>query len=268
MKALVFFEFIGKIERPKEYGKINKFIPVKDVGGFESSGFTSIKEIDGGLHIKFVIESRKVPKSAIDEEVNAWILSSPIKPSRKEIKEKREDVEISLLPRAFPKKSEFDVFICTKTNRLFICTVSQKVIDLIIRAIIGLFEGFEIKPIESKCQDKLNNWLFEQQVPDGFFLGDSVVLSGEGGMVTYKKHAICIDEIQNHITSSKNCERLNMSMGELVDFDITNNLTFPKIKFQSLQKSENQEELLESKSTLMIMELREFSAKIEGALND
>ena len=128
-----------------------------------------------------------------------------------------------------------------------------------------MFEGVAIKPIESNCQEKLNNWLFDQQAPDGFSLGDSAVLNGEGGMVTYKKHAICIEEIQNHITSSKNCERLNVSIGKLVDFDITHNLTFPKIKFRSLQKSENQEELLESKSTLMIMELREFAEKIEGA---
>lgn len=265
MKALAFFEFIGNIGKPELTG-LNVFKSVKDAGGFESSGFTLIKEIDGGLHIKFAIESRKVPKSAIDEEVNAWILSSPIKPSKKEIKEKCEDVENALLPRAFPKKSEFDLFICTKTNRLFICTISQKAIDVITSAIIGLFEGLEIKPIELKCQDKLNNWLFEQQAPDGFLLGDSVVLNGEGGMVTYKKHAICIEEIQNHITSSKKCERLNMAIGGIVDFDITNNLTFPKVKFKSLQKSENQEELLESKSTLMIMELREFAAKIEGAL--
>ena len=265
MKSLVFFEFIGNAGKP-ELTDLNMFKSVKETGGHESSGFTSVEEIEGGLHIKFSAESRKVPKSAIDEEVDKWILSSHIKPSKKEIKEKREDIENALLPRAFPKKSEFDVFICTKTNRLFICTVSQKAIDVITSAIIWLFEGAEIKPIESNCKDSLNNWLFEQQAPDGFSLGDSVILNGGGGMVSYKKHAICIDEIQNHITSSKNCERLNMSIGDLVDFDITNELTFPKIKFRSLQKSENQEELLESKSTLMIMELREFAKAIEGAL--
>ena len=123
MKSLVFFKFIGSVGKP-ELTEANMFKPVKEAGGLESSGITSIKEIDGGLHIKFATESRKVPKSAIEEEVNAWILSSPINWSKKEIKEKREDVESALLPRAFPKKSKFDVFICTNTNfnNIFCCS--------------------------------------------------------------------------------------------------------------------------------------------------
>ena len=278
MKSLSIFSFCGDVNLRDGWRIGAIFTPLSVTGGKESHGIIdgSVKHIDNGLHFVFAVESKKVPTKLIKERLGKWIESQPEKPSKKEAKEQREAIEFELISRALPVKKEISVFIQESPNRvgwIYVESVSSSIIDKclsVISTLIDCHEFGEIMPIPCNgVQKHLNEWLTSKEAPQPLFIGDSASLNGENGEVAYKKHDIVTDQVIEHIKSGKNCTRLNMSIISdgvtLVEFDVTNKLQFPRIKFASLAGKENQEELLESKASIAMLELIEFNRIIGKA---
>jgi len=278
MNALSIFSFSGDVNLRDGWRIGAIFTPLSVTGGKESNGIVdgSVKHIDNGLHFVFALETKKVPTKLIKERLGKWIESQPEKPSKKEAKEQREAIEFELISRALPVKKEISVFIQESHNGvgwIYIESVSNSIIDKCLSVISTLidFRDFgEIMPIPCDgVQKNLNEWLTSKEAPKPLFIGDSASLNGENGEVTYKKHDIMTDQVTEHIKGGKNCTRLNMSIIKdgvtLVEFDVTNKLQFPRIKFASLAGKENQEELLESKNAITMLELIEFNRIIGKA---
>ena len=282
MKALSIFCFGGDVNLRDGWRIGAIFTPLSVTGGKESRGIVdgSVKHIDKGLHFVFAVESKKVPTKLIKERLGKWIESQPEKPSKKEAKEQREAIEFELISRALPVKKEIGVFIQESPNGIgwiYVESVSNSIIDKCLSVISTLidFRDFgEIMPISwpISCDDvqkHLNEWLLSKESPVPLFIGESASLNGDNGDVVYKKHDILTEEVIEHIKGGKNCTRLNMSIVKdgvaLVEFDVTNKLQFPRIKFASLAGKENQEELLESKNAITMLELIEFNRIIGKA---
>jgi DNA recombination-dependent growth factor C len=278
MKALSIFSFSGDVNLRDGWRIGAIFTQLSVTGGKESHGIVdgSVKHIDKGLHFVFALETKKVPSKLIKERLGKWIESQPEKPSKKEAKEQREAIEFELISRALPVKKEISVFIQESHNGvgwIYIESVSNSIIDKclsVISTLIDCHEFGEIMPIPCDgVQKNLNEWLTSKEAPQPLFIGDSASLNGENGEVTYKKHDIMTDQVTEHIKGGKNCTRLNMSIIKdgvtLVEFDVTNKLQFPRIKFASLAGKENQEELLESKASIAMLELIEFNRIIGKA---
>ena len=278
MKALSIFWFSGSVNLREGWRIGTVFTPLSVTGGKESHGIIdgSVKHIDKGLHFVFAVESKKVPSKLIKERLGKWIESQSQQPSKKEVKEQREAIEFELISRALPVKKEISVFIQESPNRvgwIYVESVSNSIIDKCLSVISTLidFRDFgEIMPIScDDVQKNLNEWLTSKEAPKPLFIGNSASLNGENGEVTYKKHDIMTDQVTEHIKGGKNCTRLNMSIIKdgvtLVEFDVTNKLQFPRIKFASLAGKENQEELLESKNAITMLELIEFNRIIGKA---
>jgi DNA recombination-dependent growth factor C len=278
MKALSILGFGGDVNLRDGWRIGAIFTPLSVTGGKESHGIVdgSVKHLDKGLHFVFALETKKVPSKLIKERLGKWIESQPEKPSKKEAKEQREAIEFELISRALPVKKEISVFIQESHNGvgwIYIESVSNSIIDKclsVISTLIDCHEFGEIMPIPCDgVQKNLNEWLTSKEAPQPLFIGDSASLNGENGEVTYKKHDIMTDQVTEHIKGGKNCTRLNMSIIKdgvtLVEFDVTNKLQFPRIKFASLAGKENQEELLESKNAITMLELIEFNRIIGKA---
>ena len=278
MKALSIFGFGGDVNLRDGWRIGAIFTPLSVTGGKESYGIVdgSVKHLDKGLHFVFAVETKKVPSKLIKERLGKWIESQPEKPSKKEAKEQREAIEFELISRALPAKKEISVFIQQSPNGvgwIYVESVSNSIIDKCLSVISTLidFRDFgEIMPIScDDVQKHLNEWLLSKEAPKPLFIGDSASLNGEHGDVVYKKHDIMTEEVTEHIKGGKNCTRLNMSIVKdgvaLVEFDVTNKLQFPRIKFASLAGKENQEELLESKASIAMLELIEFNRIIGKA---
>lgn len=273
MKALSIFGFGGDVNLRDGWRIGAIFTPLSVTSGKESHGIIdgSVKHIDKGLHFVFAVESKKVPSKLIKERLDKWIESQSQQPSKKEAKEQREAIEFELISRALPVKKEISVFIQESHNGvgwIYIESVSNSIIDKCLSVISTLFG--EIMPIPCDgVQKNLNEWLTSKEAPKPLFIGDSASLNGENGEVTYKKHDIMTDQVTEHIKGGKNCTRLNMSIISdgvtLVEFDVTNKLQFPRIKFASLAGKENQEKLLESKNAITMLELIEFNRIIGKA---
>ena len=278
MNALSIFSFSGDVNLRDGWRIGAIFTPLSVTGGKESNGIVdgSVKHLDKGLHFVFALETKKVPSKLIKERLGKWIESQPEKPSKKEAKEQREAIEFELISRALPVKKEISVFIQESHNGvgwIYIESVSNSIIDKclsVVSTLIDFREFGEIMPIScDDVQKHLNEWLTSKEAPKPLFIGDSASLNGENGEVTYKKHDIMTDQVTEHIKGGKNCTRLNMSIIKdgvtLVEFDVTNKLQFPRIKFASLAGKENQEELLESKASITMLELIEFNRIIGEA---
>ena len=278
MNALSIFSFCGDVNLRDGWRIGAIFTQLSVTGGKESHGIVdgSVKHIDNGLHFVFALETKKVPSKLIKERLGKWIESQPEKPSKKEAKEQREAIEFELISRALPVKKEISVFIQESHNGvgwIYIESVSNSIIDKclsVISTLIDCHEFGEIMPIPCDgVQKNLNEWLTSKEAPKPLFIGDSASLNGKNGEVTYKKHDIMTNQVTEHIKGGKNCTRLNMSIISdgvtLVEFDVTNKLQFPRIKFASLAGKENQEKLLESKNAITMLELIEFNRIIGKA---
>ena len=279
MKALSIFWFSGSVNLREGWRIGTVFTPLSVTGGKESHGIIdgSMKHLDKGLHFVFAVEAKKVPAKLIKEQLDKWIESQPQKPTKSDINIERWRIFNLNSFHALPTKKEFNVFIQCNNNLpsfIYIESASKSIIDKCLSTISTLIDFNEYDGImptmRGDIQKYLNEWLLEKEAPKPFYIGDSASLTGANGDVVYKKHDIMTDQVIDHIKSGKNCTRLNMSIIKdgvtLVEFDVTNKLQFPRIKFASLSGKENQEELLESKSAITMMELIEFNLKIGEAL--
>lgn len=201
-----------------------------------------VESIAGHLILRFVRETKTVPGQAIARELEARIAKiereEGRKPGRKESRELKEEIVQSLLPHAFPKRTEVPVWIDPARGLLVIGSTSTTVMDLVISALVRTMEGLTVDFISTQVspQAAMTQWLTgsDEDWPASFAAGRDVELHSDDEMKTvvkYNRHHLDDAEMKRHITQGKLPVSLALDWNGRVQFTLTKAFHIKKIKF-------------------------------------
>lgn len=202
-----------------------------------------IESINGQWILRFVTESKILPasvvQSRVDEKVQAIEAESGRKPGKKERQDIKDEAKLDLLPMAFTKLQGTWVWIDRTNGWLVIDASAQGRADEIISALVEAFAGFIPRLVQTNAAPgtAMADWLSAQEAPAGFKLGDECELKSSDdarSVVRYARHALEIDEIQQHITSGKRPTRVALNWGDRAFFVLTEGFQIKKLSFADL----------------------------------
>ncbi|KVP65585.1 hypothetical protein WJ96_04245 [Burkholderia ubonensis] len=201
-----------------------------------------LEVISGQWILKLQTESKSVPAGALKKAVEARCKKiedeTGRKVGRKEKKELKEEIELTLLPRAFSKTSSTLVWLDTANNRLIVGTASQRAADDVVAKIIettqeaGSMIPLALQQTEQSPSAAISQWLLEKEAPAGFTVDRDLELRQpeEKSAVRYAKHNLEIDEVVEHIKSGKVPTQVAMTWNDRVSFVLGADLSLKKIE--------------------------------------
>ena len=225
-----------------------RFVPCgasqeKAIGWVEPRGEAHaplVEAVNGQRILKLKIETRGVPGSVVArkaKERSAQIEATEgRKPGKKEMKEIKEDVKLSLMPMAFSKESSVWVWIDPDAELLVIDAGSQAKADEVITLLVKSFAGLNLALMNTQMspQSAMASWLISQEAPSGFSVDRECELKAADeskSVVRYVRHALDTDEVKQHVEGGKLPTRLSLTWEGRVSFSLTEALQLKKVTF-------------------------------------
>ena len=199
-----------------------------------------VESVGGQWLLKLMLESKVVPSSVVNRKTKERVAeieaTTGRKPGKKETKEIKEDARLALLPMAFTKQGSVLVWIDAVARLLMIDAGSQgradEVMTCLARSVGGLgavLVQTTISPVAA-----MSDWLLSQEPPAGFSIDRECELKAgddSKAVVRYSRHALDIEEVQQHITHGKLPTRLALTWEGRVSFVLTEGLQIKKLAF-------------------------------------
>ena len=225
-----------------------RFVPCgasqeKSIGWIEPRGEAHgplVEAVNGQRILKLKIETRVVPSSVVTrkaKERSAQIEATEgRKPGKKEMKEIKEDVKLSLMPMAFSKETSVWVWVDPVTQLLVVDAGSQAKADEVITMLVKSFTGLNLALINTQMspQSAMAAWLITQEASAGFSVDRECELKAADeskSVVRYVRHPLDTDEVKQHVEGGKLPTRLALTWEGRVSFSLTEALQLKKITF-------------------------------------
>lgn len=236
---------LAQIEQALE---AERFVPCgasqeKSIGWVEPRGEAHgplVEAVNGQRILKLKIETRVVPGSVVTrkaKERSAQIEATEgRKPGKKEMKEIKEDVKLSLMPMAFSKETSVWVWVDPVTQLLVVDAGSQAKADEVITMLVKSFTGLNLALINTQMspQSAMAAWLITQEAPAGFSVDRECELKAADeskSVVRYVRHPLDTDEVKQHVEGGKLPTRLALTWVGRVSFSLTEALQLKKVTF-------------------------------------
>jgi recombination associated protein RdgC len=191
----------------------------------------------GAQVMRLRVETRTVPAATIAKGVDALCeaieAETGRKPGRKERRDLKEEVLLSLLPHAFPKQK--DVLAILDGEWLILDTTSAGLVDDAITALVKCADGFVAERLNTATSPAvaMSTWLTDE-APEGFGIGRACELRAcdeSSAKVRYTNHPLLTDEVQAHLAQGKQPTSLALEFDDRVQFTLTDALQLKKIDF-------------------------------------
>ena len=225
-----------------------RFVPCgasqeKAIGWVEPRGEAHgplVAAVGGQRILKLKIETKGVPGSVVTrkaKERSADIESATgRKPGKKEMKEIKEDVKMSLMPMAFSKEASVLVWIDTTSQLLVMDAGSQAKADEVVTMLVRSLAGLSVTLINTQMspQSAMASWLMTQESPAAFSVDRECELKAADeskSVVRYVRHPLDTDEVKQHVEGGKLPTRLALTWEGRVSFSLTEALQLKKITF-------------------------------------
>ena len=199
-----------------------------------------LESIDGQWLLDYMVESKTLPGSVVrrklDERVAQIEATTGRKPGKKEKKELKEDITLELLPMAFVRNARVAVWIDAAERRLVVNSSNQSRADEVVTSLVKALDGFAVALVNTALEPAaaMAEWLLSQEPPAGFTIDRECELKATDdtkAVVRYAKHALDIEEVQQHITAGKRPTRLAMTWDDRVSFELTAGMQIRKLVF-------------------------------------
>lgn len=196
--------------------------------------------VGGQMILKLMTEVKTVPSSVIHrkatERASQIEASAGRKPGKKELKEIKDEIRLSLLPMAFTKQAALWVWIDPDARLLVIDTSSQSRADEVITLLVKCIEGFAVTPINTALTPAvaMADWLMTQEPPPGFSIDRECELKAQDdskAVVRYARHALDTDEVRQHIEGGKAPTRVALTWDSRLSFLLTDAMQVKKLTF-------------------------------------
>lgn len=199
-----------------------------------------VEVVDGQWICRVMIETKAVPGSAIarrlEERMETILAETGRKPGKKETKELKDEIRLSMLPYAIPKLLSCWVWLDPHAGRLYIDATSQARVDSVVTSMVELVPGLCVSQLATNLSPAaaMSTWLSSQEPPLAFTVDRECELKSPDeskSAVRYARHALDIQEIQGHIQAGKVPTKLALTWDDRVSFVLNDNLQIRKIAF-------------------------------------
>ena len=253
----------------------------KAVGWTEPRGEANgvlAESVAGQILLKFMVEAKAVPNSVVNrkvkEELSKIEAATGRKPGKRETKEIKEDIKLSLMPLAFTKLSSVLVWIDAKAQLLTIGASSTAKADEVITYLVKCLDGFSVMPLNTQTSSAvaMADWLATQAPPAGFTIDRECELKSPDetkAVVRYSRHPLDIEEVSAHIISGKVPTKLALTWMDRVSFVLTDTLQIKKIAFLDGVfdgTSQEKEDGFDADTAIATGELRQLIPELLAAL--
>ncbi len=199
-----------------------------------------VESVGGQWLLKLMMESKVVPSSVINRKTKERLAeieaTTGRKPGKKETKEIKEDARLALLPMAFTKQGSVLVWIDADARLLMIDAGSQGKADEVMMCLAKSVDGLGAVLVQTAISPvaAMSDWLLSQEPPAGFSVDRECELKAgddSKAVVRYSRHALDIEEVQQHITNGKLPTRLALTWEGRISFVLTEGLQIKKLAF-------------------------------------
>ena len=198
------------------------------------------ENVAGQLVLQLCTETKAVPGGVVKTQLQARLdqieQETGRRPRGKLARELKESVVHSLLPRAFPKRTDIRVWVDARAGVVWIGTGSAKRADAVVtRLVEHLGGGLRLAPLQTELSPAtaMAQWLAAREAPPGFTIDRDCELKqpdSEKATVRYARHTLDIDEVGEHIRQGKQPTQLALTWNARVSFVLTEGLTLKRIK--------------------------------------
>lgn len=239
---------------------------------------TLAHELTGSVMLCARREERLLPSTVVNEALNEKVTALEEKETRrvgrKEKAELREDIVQQLLPKAFVRSQRTYAMVDKMQGWILVDASSANKAESIISLLRESLGSLPVRPVEVKIAPAhvLTEWLGQPARHADFTLLDQCELrdTGEdGGVVRCSKVDLESDDIQAHIQSGRQVEKLRMEWDERLAFTLESDLALKRIKYLDLlqeqvadTQTEDQIALFDTIFSLMSLEFRRLIPRL------
>ena len=198
------------------------------------------ESVGGQVVFKLCTETKAVPggvvKTQVEARLDAIEKETGRRPKGKRVREVKEAVVHTLLPRAFPKRADTLVWLDPQAQLVWVGAGSTKKADAVVTRLIELLGGgLKLSLLQTALSPAtaMAMWLAEKEAPASFSIDRECELKqpdSEKASVRYARHTLDIDEVGEHIKQGKLPTQLAMTWAGRVSFVLTEALTLKKIQ--------------------------------------
>jgi recombination associated protein RdgC len=212
--------------------------------------------------LKLKTEEKSVPASVIGEvlkkRVKELVASGEDYPSKKAMKQMKEEIKHDLLDRAFVKPSYINGYIDFKNKLLVVDASSPAKADKFnsfLRDTLGSLDLDIINP-EKDVSATLGGWLNDKKCPRPFEIGENCLFkesSGNAGKISVSNHDLTAEEIVHHLDNDKIVDKMDIVWQKRVSLSLNSAFRVSKVKFLDIVQEQIQEDLGESDDKYAIL---------------
>ncbi|MDD7806095.1 MAG: recombination-associated protein RdgC [Endozoicomonas sp. (ex Botrylloides leachii)] len=181
-----------------------------------------------------------VIRNALEEQIEQFEQKQNRKILSKEKKRLKDDVMMSLLPKAFTRYQDIFSYVDSAKGWLIVDAASfnkAEEITSYLRETIGSLPIINT-PLKNPPSHIMTQWLEQTlPIPVNFILGDECELrepSDEGGHIKASKQTLISEEISTHLEAGKQVSKLALCWNNALTFVLGDDLIIRKLKFTDL----------------------------------
>ena len=203
------------------------------------------------LMIALGTEQKLLPASVINEEAKErardFEAQRGYKPGRKQMRDIKDELTATLLPRAFSKRRLTRAWLDGEQRWLVVdaasATAAEELVEY-LRDCVPELPSIQLLEPKLALSATLSDWLGRFQAPGRFSIDDECELTGtdpEKSSVRYLRHALNTGEIRQHITHGKRVAKLGLTWNDKLSFVVHDNLQIKKLKFLEMDRADDAE---------------------------
>ncbi len=190
--------------------------------------------------MKLMIEQRVLPSAVVRRRVEERAAqieqATGRKPGKKQAKELKEEIVLELLPQAFTKQAEIQVWLDPKQRLLMVDASSPAKADEVVTQLVKALGGLSLTPLHTTQSPAaaMSGWLTTGEPPAGFSVDRECELKSADetrSAVRYARHALDIAEVRQHIAAGKLPTQLALTWRGRVSLLLTEAMQIRKIAF-------------------------------------
>lgn len=192
-------------------------------------------------------EERILPSSVVKDALAEKVEEIEARDSRKVYKKEKDtlkdDIIMSLLPRAFTRTQTTLACIAPKEGWIAVDTSSAKRAEDLLSLLREGTGSLPVRPMTVKTAPAacMTEWVKAGVAPEGLIISDECELrdTGEdGGIIRCKRQDLSSDEIQQHLTVGKQVSQLALHWHDKLSFTLDDKLGIKRLRFEELLRDE------------------------------
>jgi len=231
--------------------------------------------------IAFGVEKKILPSTVISQfaKSRASEIEERLgyKPSRKQMKEIKEEVTNELLPRAFSLRRKTYAWIDPVDGWFVIDSSNIARADELLETFRKTFDNFSLKFVKTQLSPSaaMTRWLSGDDIPSYLTIDRDCelrsIVGSDKSTVRYTRHTLDADEILRHIKAGKEVVRLSMTWRDRISFGLDEKFQLKRIAPLDFLKEEtalfNEPDVFDSDFAIMTGEFKRLLPELISGLH-